>query len=66
MCSLDEFKKWCRELYFEEESKGDGGNSQLEIDNEFYSTIGGQGWGLIHAACSSNNTELVEYLINKK
>ena len=37
-----------------------------EIDSEFYGTIGGQGWGLIHAACSSNNTEIVEYLMNKK
>jgi ankyrin repeat protein len=28
--------------------------------------IGTLGWGVIHAACSSNNAEVVEYLINKR
>ena len=66
-CTIDEFRRWCSELYFEEETKQDGGaGNQMEIESEFYSTIGGQGWGLLHAACSANNTEIVEYLINKK
>ncbi len=63
-CTLREFKKWCEELYFQEEVKGEGADQ--EINNEFYSIIGSQGWGLLHAACSSNNTEIVEYIINKK
>jgi hypothetical protein len=26
-CSIAEFKRWCRELYFQEETKDDGNNA---------------------------------------
>lgn len=77
-CSLGEFKKACQELMSQqdsqqEEKKDDGGlglrmglGEPTEIDNEFFSTIGTQGWSVLHSACSHNNTEIVEYLISKR
>ena len=47
----------------EELKSGDEGP---QIDNEFYQTIGSQGWSVLHAACSSNNIELADYLISKR
>lgn len=68
-CSLLEFKNACIEFHSkdqEEEVKAGDTVQQPEIDNEFFSVIGTLGWSVIHAACSSNNAEVVEYLINKR
>jgi hypothetical protein len=77
-CTLLDFKNASKEFHIktaddkEEMKAGDTSsrayaeNNHQEIDNEFFSIIGTQGWGIIHAACSSNNTEIVEYLINKR
>ena len=50
-CTLVEFKKAASEFTMAEERKG---TDELapEIDNEFFSTIGLQGWSSIHAACT--------------
>lgn len=59
-CTLEEFKNAAQEFMTQEESDAP------DIDNEFFSLIGLQGWSAIHSACSQNNTEVVEYLVNKR
>lgn len=66
-CTLAEFKKAAKEFMNTDEERKEGDVSpQQEIDLEFFSTLGTQGWSALHAAVTQNNLELVEYLLTKK
>jgi len=65
-CTLDEFKKACTELSQKDQEESKTGDLQKDLENEFYSIVGTQGWSVLHAASSSNNIEIVDYLLNKK
>lgn len=39
---------------------------KFEDLNFNFDLIGSKGWSCLHAACSSGNTEIVEFLVKKK
>ncbi len=66
-----EFKKACEDFLQtlnqnDEESKTGEPSTPVEIDNEFFATLGATGLSVLHAACSQNNIEITEYLLNKR
>jgi len=71
-CTLDEFKRAMSELLQpeindQEEEKIMRKNTAIPAIQEFdFSLIGTQGWSVLHQACTSGNSEIVEYLLQKK
>lgn len=66
-CTLQEFKRAVEELTQNEETKDEefkkDGNLTHNKSNFDFSTIGNNGWSILHTACSSGNHEIVEYLL---